>query len=382
MSPPRNWESVHAEFPINQQLLWLNNCGIAAMPGPVLAAMERHLRALAARGVMGCPGEAATHTAVRTLLAQIIGCDVDELALCHNTNEAMLFLSHGLQLAAGDHVLLMQDEYPSNVYPWQHWQGRGVALDVVPLGRSPGEFLEEFAAALGPRTKVVSLSAVHWCTGMPLPLAEVGRICAERGIAFFVDGAQGVGLVPLDVRALSITAMGFSAWKWLLGPLGLGAFYVRRDYLPRLGFPWKGTGSVINDEAYLPYRDTLKPGMDRYVLSTPNFNDWIYFEASLRYLAELGMDVVQKRIHALADHLAAGLRSAGFQLTRDAFPEVATGIIAASKPGHDSAALIAGLQARGIVAAERQGRLRLAPHVFLLERQLDQVVDVLAELSR
>jgi cysteine desulfurase/selenocysteine lyase len=379
--PARAWADVHAEFPINDRLIWLNNCGISAMPGPVLTAMERHLRALAGGGVLGVPSERTVHTAVRAQLAGLIGCDADEVVLCHNTNEAMLFVSHGLRLTAGDHVLLLQNEYPSNVYPWQHWQERGVTLDFAPLGATPAEFLAGFAAALGPRTRVVSLSAVHWCTGMPLPLEEIGKICVARGIDFVVDGAQGVGLVPIDVRRLGITAMGFSAWKWLLGPIGLAAFYVRRDQLGKLAFPWKGTGSVINDEVYLPYRDDVKPGMDRYVLSTPNFNDWVYFQASLSYLLDLGMAAVQARIHGLADHLSAGLRAAGFALTRDAFAELPTGIVAAAKPGHDSAALVAGLRARGIVAAERLGRVRLAPHVYLLESQLDTVIAALAELT-
>jgi cysteine desulfurase/selenocysteine lyase len=377
----RDWTSVHAEFPINEQLIWLNNCGISAMPGPVLAAMERHLRALAAGGVLGVPSEVKVHAAVRAQIARIIGCDADEVVLCHNTNEAMLFVSHGLTLAAGDRVLLLEDEYPSNVYPWQHWQQQGVALDFAPLGRTPDEFLAGFEAQLTPRTRVVSLSAVHWCTGMPLPLPAVGRICAARGIDFVVDGAQGVGMVPLDVRAAGISAMGFSAWKWLLGPIGAGAFYVRRDVLPRLRFPWKGTGSVVNDDVHLPHRDTLKPGMDRYVLSTPNYNDWVNFEASLRYLLGLGMDAVRARIHGLAEYTARGLRAAGFQLTCDAFPTTPTGIIAAAKPGYDSAGLVEGLRARGIVAAERLGRVRLAPHVYLLEPQLDAVVAALTELT-
>jgi selenocysteine lyase/cysteine desulfurase len=294
----------------------------------------------------------------------------------------MSFLSQGVELAPGDEILLLEHEYPSNVYPWQHWQDRGVKLGFIPLASTPAAWLDGFAARLSPRTRVVAMSAVHWCTGMPLPVAEVGRIAASRGIDFFVDGAQGVGLVDLDVRAAGITAMGFSAWKWLLGPLGLAAFYVRKDRLAQLRFPFKGTGSVVNDEVYLPYRDQLKAGVERYVLSTPNFNDWIYFSASLAFLDGLGMARVRARIHALADHLAAGLRRAGFRLTRDAFPELPTGIIAAEKPGHDSAKLVAQLRARGIVAAERLGRVRLAPHVFILEAQLDEVVKTLAELTR
>ncbi len=347
------------------------------MPGPVLGALERHLRALATHGVLGVPRETEVHDEVRAMLAPLVGCDADELCLVHNTNEAMLFFSHGLELHAGDHILLLENEYPSNVYPWEHWRSRGVELDFAPLGATPAEFLAGFSAALRPRTRVVSLSAVHWCTGMPLPLHEIGAICAARGIDFFVDGAQAVGLLDLDVRAAGITGMGFSAWKWLLGPIGAGAMFVRRERLPGLRMPWKGTASVIDDERYLPYRDELKPTTDRYVLSTPNYNDWIHFRESLKYLASLGPAAVRARIHALADHLAEGLRAAGFELPRDRFPQLRTGIISARKPGQASAALVGRLLRAGIVAAERLGHVRLAPHVFLLPAQLDHVVEVL-----
>ncbi len=381
MSPP-DWRAVAADFPINADRIWLNNCGISAMPGPVRDAMKAHFDAFAQGGILAMPSEQAAHDGAREPLARLLGCVPDELVLCHNTNEAMLFLSHGLDLAPGDRVLLLENEYPSNVYPWEHWRGRGVDVDFAPLGRSPEEFLAGLKATLTERTRVVSVSAVHWCTGMPLPLLEIGQLCAARGIDFFVDGAQGVGMLPIDVRAAEISAMGFSAWKWLLGPIGLAGFYVAPEVLRRLRFPWKGTGSVVDDHAYLPYRDTIKPSTDRYVLSTPNFNDWLHFGSSLRYLESLGMAAVRARIAELANRLADGLRAAGFQLTRDAFASHATGIIAAEKPGHDSARLVAELAAAGIIGAERLGRIRLAPHVFILESQIDRTVETLARLAR
>jgi cysteine desulfurase/selenocysteine lyase len=381
-SPPSpDWLAVHADFPVNRRLVWLNNCGISPPPGPVVTAMETHLRAYAERAVLGVPGEHEVHATVRRRLAALLGAEPDELSLIHNTAEGLTFISHGLELAAGDRILLLENEYPSNVYPWQHWRERGVALDFAPLAATPDAFLAGLTAAIGPRTRVVSVSAVHWCTGMPLPLEAIGALCAARGIDFVVDGAQGAGLVPLDVRRLGVTAMAFSAWKWLLGPLGLGVLYVRRERLAGLRFPFKGTGSVVDDETYLPYRDALKPGTDRYVLSTPNFNDWVYFDASLAYLERLGFPAVMARIRALASHLAGRLREAGFALTEDAFPGEGTGILAASKPGHDARALVAALGREGIVAAARLDRVRLAPHVYLLPAQLDAVADRLAALT-
>ena len=367
-----DWQQVHEQFPINQRLTWLNNCGISAMPGPVLARLQAHLQALAEGGVAGVPSEEAVHDRVRARLSRLIGADVDELSLIHHTAEGLTFISHGLDLAPGDRLVLLQHEYPSNVYPWQHWQGRGVQLAFAPLADTPEQFLEGLRPLLDPPTRVVSLSAVHWCTGLPLPLIEIGRLCAERGVLLVVDGAQGVGMVDLDVRAAGIGAMAFSAWKWLLGPIGLGALYLRRDLIDRLRFPFKGTGSVIDDHNHLPYRDTLKPGADRYVLSTPNYNDWVHFDASLEYLEGLGFAAVRGRIQTLAARLSDRLRPAGYALASDAFPAQANGIVSAIRPGLDAPKLVARLQQHGVVAAARLGRLRLAPHVYNSEAQLDR----------
>lgn len=377
-----DWQHVHDQFPINRRLIWLNNCGISAMPGPVLAHMQAHLAAYAEGGVLGVPSEEAVHASVRARLGRLIGADVDELCLVHHTAEGLSFVSHGLELAPGDRIVLCEHEYPSNVYPWQHWQGRGVELVFAPLGPTPEAFLESLRPLLEPPTRVVSLPAVHWCTGLPLPLVEIGRLCAERQVPFVVDGAQGVGLVDVDVRAAGIAAMAFSAWKWLLGPIGLGAIYIRRDLIDRLRFPWKGTGSVVDDHNHLPYRDTLKPGADRYVLSTPNYNDWVHFDASLQYLEQLGFAAVRARIRALARFLSDRLRAGGFTLTGDAFPAQVAGIVAASRPGLDATRLVGRLNEQGVVAAARLGRLRLAPHVYLSEAQLDRVATlVLSETS-
>jgi selenocysteine lyase/cysteine desulfurase len=376
-----DWKAIHDTFPVNQHLVWLNNCGTTPANSRVLAAMEAFLRAYAERGVLTTAKTGhGVNAAIREKLARLLGATVDELALIHHTNEGMMFVSHGLSLASGDRIALLENEYPSNVYPWEHWRERGVGIDFVPVGGCPDEFLDGFTKTLAPSTKVVSLSAVHWCTGMPLPLAEVGRVCDERGIHFVVDASQGAGLVPIDVKAMRIGFMAFSAWKWLLGPLGLGVLYIAKDKLDGLRFPFKGSGSVVDDGRYLPYRDALKPTTERYVCSTPNFNDWVYFEATLNLLDEIGFDVAQKRIHELTRHLADRLRDAGFVLASDRFASLPTGILIAEKQGVPTAALVAALRAGHVFAVERMGRLRLAPHVYILEEQLDRCAAILAKV--
>ena len=375
-----DWQRVQADFPVNQRLIWLNNCGTTPPPRAVLSALERHHQAYAERGILGVVDLEALHDSVRGRLARMLEVAADELCLVHHTTEAMTFVSHGLRLRAGDEILLLEHEYPSNVYPWEHWRQKGVRLTTLPLAPTPEQLLETFHGALTAATRVVSVSAVHWCTGMPLPLEPMAAACEARGIELVVDAAQGAGLLPLDLGRLRIGYMGFSAWKWLLGPLGLGVLYVRRDKLPKLSFPFKGTGSVVDDHVYLPYRDELKAGTDRYVLSTPNVNDWIYFDASLEYLENIGFERVRHRIIELAGRLVAALRERGFIIAHDDFSRHPTGIVAVHKPGLNSDAVVARLAEAGVVAASRLGRVRLAPHVYLSEAQIDAAVERLTAL--
>jgi cysteine desulfurase/selenocysteine lyase len=376
-----DWDKIQSDFPINQHLIWLNNCGTTPMGNPVRETVNRWLdeyqrRGTAAAGFSYTGVKASICHRLETLLHAKPG----ELALVHHTAEGMNFISHGLSLDPGDEILLLENEYPSNVYPWEHWREKGVHVRAVPMTSNPGDFPAAFAAAAGPRTRVASLSAVHWCTGMPLPLEDLGKLCAERGITWVVDGSQGVGLVDLDVHACRVHYMAFSAWKWLLGPLGLGILYVSRDHLESLNPIFKGTESVSQDYEYLPYKHAWKPSADRFAISTGSMTDWVHFDASLAYLEDIGFDRVRDRIGTLARRLSDGLRGAGFQLASDAYPELASGIVAVSRPGLDSGSAVKTLRDRGIIAADRLGRIRFAPHVYNSEKQIDTVVGEMAAL--
>lgn len=378
----RGWASVQADFPVNDHLIWLNNCGTTPAGRPMREAVEAWLRGYSERGILhGDKTYLGVKDSLYRKLAGLLHADPDEFALVHHTAEGMNFISHGLSLAPGDEILVLENEYPSNYYPWEHWRQKGVALKAVPCGAGPREFLEAFRAALTPRSRVAAFSAVHWCTGLPLPLEAIGRLCAERGLEFVVDGAQGVGLVDIDVKACRIGYMAFSAWKWLLGPLGLGVLYIDRSRVDGLAPIFKGTESVPLDESYLPYKQGWKPGADRFAYSTGSMADWVYFEASLDWLGGIGFDRVRERILALAARLGDGLRARGFRVLSDGFQGAGTGIVAAGRPGLDASAAVRELKARGIVAAERLGRVRLAPHVYNTEDQVDRAVAELGFLA-
>ncbi|MBK8394929.1 MAG: aminotransferase class V-fold PLP-dependent enzyme [Leptospiraceae bacterium] len=374
-----NWNQYYQNYPVNQELIWLNNCGTTPVGTKTIQDVTRYLEAYSKQGVFN---DVEKYTTVKRriteILSELIHCEQEEIGIIHNTSEGINFISHGLNLLTGDEILLLENEYPSNVYPFQHWEEKGVKLRFVPMANSPSLFLENLKSSITKNTKVISLSLVHWCTGMPLPTEEIGRICKEKDIEFIVDGAQGVGLLEVDVRKMNISYMAFPAWKWLLGPLGLGGIYIAKDKLATMKTIFKGQNSVVNADEYLPYKSELKAGADRFEYSTGNFTDWVYWKSTLEMLSEIGFPTVRSRIYELKEYLADGLRKNGFQIYSDAFPEFKTGILACEKSGVDSSSLVKHLRENQVISAVRLGRVRLAPHLYNSVEQLDKVIALLS----
>ncbi len=373
------WQSIHDLYPVNREFIWLNNCGVVPAGNHIVDAATRFLKGYAQKGILtDVASYQDVKRKIKTILAGLLGCRSEELALIHHTAEGMNFISHGLKLNPNDEIILLENEYPSNVYPWRHWESKGIRLRTAPAGRRPSEFMHGLRECINARTRLIAVSAVHWCTGMPLPLNEIGALCHDRGVVFVVDGAQGVGMRPIDVKRDHISYMAFSAWKWLMGPVGMGILYAPLENLENLEPIFIGTESVVRDEEYLPYKDQLKPSADRFTISTPNFNDWVYLLAALERLDAIGFDVVMKRIHELSAYLAQRLARIGFQVLCDQFPEHPTGIVVCEKEGVDSEKAAAHLKKNNIIAAVRLNRIRLAPHIYNSEAQLDRVIEVLA----
>lgn len=377
-----DWNKIYEAYAVNREMIWLNNCGTTPAGSHIVKALSRFMQGYARKGILTeVAGHSKVQKKIKKILSELLNCSPDELGLIHNTAEGMNFISHGMDFVAEDEVILLENEYPSNVYPWRHLEKKGVKLVTTPMETSPAAFLQALKRLITIKTRAISLSAVHWCTGMPLPLEQVGALCKEKGIDFVVDGAQGVGMQPLDTQKTNIAYMAFPAWKWLLGPLGLGVLYISKEKLNSLKPIFIGTESVVQHQEYLPYKSELKPTTDRFTISTANFNDWVYFEAALQFLQDIGFAAVRDRILELSAYLSAGLTKIGFKVFSDQFPDYPTGIVVCEKPGVGSDIVVQQLKQNKIVTAERLGRVRFSPHVYISPQQLDEVLRVLQNLS-
>jgi len=372
------WDKANKDYIINKNFIWLNSCGTNPAGTHIIKEIKNYIKEYGEKCILTKKYPLnETKECIQNILSKLLDCSPDDIAIVHNTAEGMNFISYGLQLKKNDEVLLLENEYPSNVYPWEHWQNKGVKIKTISAGNSPDEFLNNFNKSISKNTKLAAVSAVHWCTGMPLPIKEVSQICKKRNIDLALDAAQGAGHVPIKINEWDIPFTSFSAWKWLLGPIGLGILIIPKKHLKKLNPVFKGTSSVKEPEKYLPYQDKLMPTVERYMISTPNFCDWVYFKISLEYLDKIGFDNVMKRIYELSGCIEMILKESGFKVLSDNFylnkSKVNTGIIVAEKEGIDPKVIIKKLQEYNIIVRERLGRIRIAPHIFISIKQLDKL---------
>jgi selenocysteine lyase/cysteine desulfurase len=259
--------------------------------------------------------------------------------------------------------------------------GRGVEVRRVPSRQGRIE-IDDLVAALDTRTRVVSLSFVEFASGFRNDLAAVGALCQERGIRFFVDAIQGLGVLPLDVSRLGIDYLAADGHKWLLGPEGAGIFWIRRDRVEELHAVGVGWHSVVGawDFSRIDFR--LKPHAGRWESGTLNVGGIVALGASLGLLLEAGIEAVRDRVLALTDHLCERAPAAGWTVWSSRRDADRSGIVSlVPPPGRDPAAVVKELRRQGVVVNHRAGRLRVSPHAYNTPDEIDRLVALLGDLK-
>jgi len=371
---------IRREFNLNDDLIWLNNCGVSVPPLAPANEVKSYLEAFSREGILQTlKPHGQIKRNIQNRFSELLGGSPHEYALLNNTAEGMTYIAQSLPLERGDKILLVEREYPSNVYPFLQLKHQGIEVAYVSPGRSSAEFLENIQSALSTNVRVMSLSAVDWLTGLKFDLAAIGKLLKSRGVAFILDAAQGAGHVDIDVKALGVDAMAFSCWKWLLGPLGSGGLFIDDAFLKKLDIRVAGTSSVKNDDVYLPHREDYKESVERFMLSTAPYMNWVFLSESLDFLHRVGFDVVQARLFELADAVSALLRAKGFEVLRDNFGPEKSAIVCARRDG-DMTSLHVKLMQAGVQCALREGYLRFSPHLNVFDEDLERFKKILSEI--
>jgi cysteine desulfurase / selenocysteine lyase len=366
------------EYAITEQYAFLSHAAVSPLSRRIVDAVANQLhRAASEPAVRLFPDIFVLMADLRQRLAQLINArDSSEIVLMPNTAMGLNSAAVSLPLRTGDNVLVLEGDYPANIYPWQQLAYKGVLTKMVPQ-RAGGLDVEALAARIDRRTRVIALSTAMFATGFRNDIATVGRMCKERGIFFVVDGIQTLGAFPLDVQACSIDFLAAGSQKWLLSAPGAGFLYVRRELLDELEpGAYVGASSVVDPMNYLDYNLTFPPSAERFNLGTPNIMGAVALHAAVGMLQEVGSTLIEQRVATLVDALINDLTERGYSLAADTAPEHRSGIVVVQLPNPEAACKR--LEEAGVIATVRGG-LRLAPHFYNTLEEVMRVGEVLGD---
>jgi selenocysteine lyase/cysteine desulfurase len=373
-----DWQRYRAEFPVTRHLVHLNHAGVA----PASTRVARAVTDFVQEAVAFDPSRESVWNErserVRARFAALVGAQPDEIAFVKNTSEGLSLVAAGLDWRASDNVIAPDGEYPSNVYPWLGLRRWGVETRLVkPAGAAIT--VDDVRAAADARTRLVAVSFVDWQTGARTDLAPLGAWCRERGILFVVDGIQGAGALTLDVEKENVDVLAVGGHKWLLSLEGVGCLFLSRRVIGRVSSVLHGWKSVRDADTYLPYH--FEPRRDAAKLE-PGSSPWLGIHAlgaALEMLLEVGAARIQARIFELTDRLAHGLRARGARIISPWGDGERSGIVN-FRLGEDHDALRDALLARGFFIRLRAGGIRVAPHFYNDEEDIDRLLRALDEL--
>lgn len=360
-----DWTHVRKEFPALDRWTYLNTATYGQMPRRANEAIGRHLEnrdELACSDYMRWFDDADR---LRASAARLLHCDARDVAFVPTASAALGLLLGGIEWREGDRVVTLAGEFPNNLYA-PHF--------------CPGvEFVETewdgFYDAIAPRTRLVLLSMLNYASGFRPPLEEIAPYLRERGILLYVDGTQGVGALRFDTSRIRPSMLAVHGYKWMISPTGAGFMYVDPELRGRLRpniVGWRSDRRWREVDNLHHRKPEFADSAEKYEGGMIPFALLYGLEASIGLMLELGPENIEARVLGLAGLLRSRLRDAGALVADGATP-----IVSARFPDRDVTEMYRQLQERRIVVAARHGFLRVSPHFYNDEADIEQLISAL-----
>lgn len=371
-----DWQKIRAEFPALSHWTFLNTATFGQMPRAGTEAAARHF---AQRDEFACADfmdwfDDADR--IRGVCARLVHCEAADIAFIQNASTALSLLLGGIDWKAGDRVVTLENEFPNHYYHPLFLGNRGV------------EFVEttwdRFYDAITPSTRLVAISMLNYSTGFRAPLDEISRFLRERGVLFYLDGTQGLGALALDLSRIHVDMFAVHAYKWLLSPNGAGFMYVNpsvREWLQPGVIGWRSHAGWRNHDNLHHGTPQFKESAEKYEGGMLAFTVLYAMAAALEMFLTIGPATIERRVAEIVEKTRAVLRGAGAGLISDRCPHYDSPIVAAQFEGRDPSAIARGLQQRKVLVAARHGYLRVSPHFYNTESDLDRFAEVLMEIA-
>jgi selenocysteine lyase/cysteine desulfurase len=283
----------------------------------------------------------------------------------------------------GDEILLTEGDFPTDIYPWLPLKKNGVIIKMIQPGSGKVR-LEDVSKLVTGKTKLICLSWVNSFDGHVIELDEIGHYCRQRGIIFVLNGSQAFGYKPLNLAEMEYPDVAFGCgFKWLLGPYGTGFGWMKEEFRDSL---------ILNRYYWLnQYHESLsklksyevnEPENYLDIFNTANFFNYIPWEASLRYLSEVGIGKIQDHNREIFNFIISNIDRKHYEfISRQSTAEFSSFIVLQPVGNKNAMAIQQELIKKGVFISLREGNLRITPHIYNSLAQAEYLVTTLNDLK-
>jgi len=380
ISPQTDWRQEWFEI---EDATYLNLAGESPMPKISIRAVQAALEAKKYPHHKPDSTFFEVPNRIRASIAKLIGGKPEEIALTSGASAGVAAVAYALTWKPGDEVITAKGEFPLQYTTWKPMEEReGLKLKIV----SPRErFItaDDLIAAITPRTRLVSVSMVRYDDGSLLDAARVADACHKQGALLLLDVSQSCGALPMDVNQLGADFMVCAGYKWLLGPFGTGFFWAKSEHLGiiRPGpFNWMAVEGSHNFAA-LNFADP-KPAANAKRWDSPEWASYFNFnlvamDVSVDFVVRMGPELVAAHNHKLIELLFERLPKDRYVIASptDAARRGPYGCFAA-RSREKTAEVYQRLWKENVVVSLREGNIRVSPHLYNMERDIDRLISV------
>jgi selenocysteine lyase/cysteine desulfurase len=370
------WDQWRKLFPVTRKWIYFNHAATGPYTALTARAMESYVRDFEANGAVNFKQWQRLVEELRGLAGTLLNCTCDDVAFISNTSEGANIVAQGLDFREGDNVVIPAHEFPANVYPWLNLARKGVETRIVPLkdGRAK---VDDILNHVDDRTGLVAVSSVAYHNGFRLDMEALGTRLEPMGVSFYVDAIQSLGVIPMDVERCRISFLAADGHKWLLGPEGAGIFFCAPKFLPKVKQAYASWLSVREPHRFEHLALDLATAARRFECGTLNIAGLAGLHQSLKTLLEVGIDRIMERVIFLTGLAWEGLRKKGYRLLSPWEAGERSGILTFVHPARDRSELADLLKEAGVIATLRGGGIRISPHFYNNEEDVEKFLDAL-----
>lgn len=379
------WNFVKQQFPLVDDLIYMNTGGLGPSPFQVIETIKSQMLKWESISETGH----GLVESVREKAAKFFNCGTDEITFTRNATEGMNIIARGIPLKKGDEVLMTTHEHPGGAIPWLGVaKDKGIRIKLFEPAISKEDNLKIIASNITSRTRVLMISHIPCTTGLVFPAKEIAELCHQKNIYVVLDGAQVLGMIPVDFNELGCDFYTSSGHKWLCGPKGTGILYIRRKMLDVWQPCYVG---AYSDKVYQLEELKLEYGKEAKITEYATRNTPIIMGigASLDFFDAIGMDKVATRGRALTAHLKEQLsKNAKIKLLTPLDPELSGSIVTFKilddKKNHSD--YITQIKERYNIRLRPIGEhslnaIRASLHIYNTFEQVDQLIKAVKQLT-